>query len=291
MKIKQVFHVFLFRSIYAFTYAISLLPIKLLYAMSSFTFIIVYYVAGYRKEVVIQNIARSFPDKRYGEIQAISKKFYSCFTAYFAEIIKAVSAPAEIIDQKITFENLELIDRYINSGKNVIACMGHCANWEMLNFMAYKTQHEIYAVYKPLRSETIDRLMIRIRSRFGMKLIKDKSVVRHIISMKKSPSVYLFLTDQCPRINEEKYKFKLLNQETYIFSGMEKLARISKSAVIYLHIRQKSKGYYQIICMPVCPHAESVNEGEITKKYINLLAENIKEKPYGWLWTHKRWKR
>ena len=291
MKIKQAFQFFSYRTLYAITYTASILPIKILYAISYFTFIIAYYVTGYRKDVVIQNIARSFPEKRYGEIQAISKKFYSCFTAYFAEIIKAVSVPVEILDKKITFENLELIDQYINSGKNLIACMGHCGNWEMLNFMPYKIEHEIYAVYKPLRSETINRLMIRIRSRFGMKLIKDKSVVRHILSKKISPSVYLFLTDQCPRINEEKYRFNLLNQETYIFSGMEKLARTSRSAVIYLHITQKSKGYYQIICMPICSDAGSVDEGEITGKYIDLLTENIKEEPYGWLWTHKRWKR
>src|SRR5690606_18082751 len=273
MKTKQAFQFFSYGILYAITYTASLLPITILYAMSYFTFIIAYYVIGYRKEVVIQNISRSFPEKRYGEIQAISKKFYSCFTAYFAEIIKAVSVPVEILDKKITFENLELIDQYINSGKNLIACMGHCGNWEMLNFMPYKIEHEIYAVYKPLRSETINRLMIRIRSRFGMKLIKDKSVVRHILSKKISPSVYLFLTDQCPRINEEKYRFNLLNQETYIFSGMEKLARTSRSAVIYLHITQKSKGYYQIICMPICSDAGSVDEGEITGKYIDLLTE------------------
>lgn len=291
MKIKQAFQFFSYRILYAITYTASLMPIKFLYAMSSFTFIIAYYIIGYRKEVVIQNIARSFPEKRYGEIQAISKKFYSCFTAYFAEIIKAISVPVEVLDKKITFENLELINQYINSGKNVIACMGHCGNWEMLNFMPCKTEHKVYAVYKPLRSGTINRLMIRIRSRFGMKLIKDISVVRHILSTKRSPSVYLFLTDQSPRIDEEKYRFNLLNQEAYIFSGMEKLACISKSAVIYLHITQKSKGYYQIICMPICSDAESVDEGEITGKYIDLLTENIKEEPYGWLWTHKRWKR
>jgi len=291
MKIKQALQFFSYRSLYAIIYAVSLLPIKFLYAMSSFTFFITYYIIGYRKEVVIQNIARSFPEKRYGKIQAVSKKFYSCFTAYFAEIIKAVSAPAEILDKKITFENLELIDSYINTGRNVVVSAGHCGNWEMLNYMPCKIKNEMYAVYKPLRSETINSLMIRIRSRFGMKLIIDRSVVRHILSKKASPSVYLFLTDQCPKIKEEKYRFTLLNQETYIFSGMEKLARTSQAAVIYLHITQQSKGYYKITCMSICSNAKSVKEGEITKKYVDLLTENIKEEPYGWLWTHKRWKR
>lgn len=288
---KQTLQVIAYKSVYGIAYAVSLLPMAFLYAMASFAFFFVYHVFGYRKAVVIQNISRSFPDMKYAEIRCVVKKFYACFTAYFAEILKSISAPAEVLDKKITFENLELIDRHINAGRNVIACLGHCGNWEMLNFMPYKLCHDMYAVYKPLRSGIMNRLMIKLRSRFGMKLIPDKSVIRHVLTQKSSSAVYLFLSDQCPRIKEEKYKFELLNQETYIFSGMEKLARISRSAVIYLHITQLSKGNYKITCIPVCSEADSTNEGEITRKYVNLLTENIKEEPYGWLWTHKRWKR
>jgi KDO2-lipid IV(A) lauroyltransferase len=259
--------------------------------MASFAFFLAYHVIGYRKAVVIQNISRSFPDMKYGEIRCNVKKFYVCFTAYFAEMLKNISDPTGVLDKKIIFENLELIDKHINNGRNVIACLGHCGNWEMLNFMPYKLHHDMYAVYKPLRSGVMNKLMIKLRSRFGMKLIPDKSVIRHILTQKSSSAVYLFLADQCPRIKDDKYKFELLNQETYIFSGMEKLSRISQSAVIYLHIAQLSKGNYKITCIPVCSEAESMNEGEITKRYVDLLTENLKEEPYGWLWTHKRWKR
>jgi KDO2-lipid IV(A) lauroyltransferase len=288
---KQTLQIIAYRSVYGVAYAVSLIPMAFLYAMASFAFFLAYHVIGYRKAVVIQNISRSFPDMKYGEIRCNVKKFYVCFTAYFAELLKSISAPAEVLDKKIIFENLELIDKYVNNGRNIIACLGHCGNWEMLNFMPYKLRHDMYAVYKPLRSGVMNKLMIKLRSRFGMKLIPDKSVIRHILTQKSSAAVYLFLADQCPRIKEDKYKFNLLNQETYIFSGMEKLARISQSAVIYLHITQLTKGNYKITCIPVCSEAETMNEGEITKKYVDLLTENIKEEPYGWLWTHKRWKR
>ncbi|PRD56847.1 lysophospholipid acyltransferase family protein [Sphingobacterium gobiense] len=290
MKMKQALHTVAYRSIYTITYVASLLPMGFLYIMASFTFCIAYHIIGYRKAVVLQNVARSFPEKRYGEIHAIVTKFYACFVSYFAEIIKSISTPAEVLDKKIVFENLEVIDQYINSGRNVIACLGHCGNWEMLNFMPYKIRHEVYAVYKPLRSVAMNRLMIKIRSRFGMKLLADSAVLRHVLSKSSSPAVYLFLADQCPRIKEEKYRFTLLNQETYFFSGMEKLARKERTAVIYLHITQLSKGNYKIVCVPICSNAESTIEGEITQKYVDLLTENIKEEPYGWLWTHKRWK-
>ncbi|WP_225586938.1 lysophospholipid acyltransferase family protein [Algoriphagus sp. Y33] len=288
---KQTMQFVVYRSVYIIVYALSLLPMGFLYAIASFTFFLSYYIIGYRKAVVIQNIARSFPDRRYGEIQAIVKKFYVCFVSYFAEIIKSVSVPPEVLDRKIVFENLELIDQYINSGRNVIACMGHCGNWEMLNFMPYKIRHEMFAVYKPLGSEIMNRLMVKLRSRFGMKLIPDREIIRHILTKNSPPAVYLFIADQCPHIKKEKYRFTLLNQETYVFSGMEKVAQKGRTAVVYLNITQLSKGNYKIVCLPVCSTAESMGDSEITQKYIDLLTENIREEPYGWLWTHKRWKR
>lgn len=262
-----------------------------LYTVASFLFLVVYYIAGYRKAVVIQNVARSFPGMKYGEVLSIVKKFYYCFSAYFAEIMKSISVPAKIYDEKIQFENLQLIDEYIASGRNVIACLGHCGNWEVLNYMPYKLGHDMYAVYKPLRSGIMNRLMIKLRSRFGMKLIRDKMVIRHILNQQSTAAVYLFVADQCPLKKEEKYEFTFLNQETHFYSGMEKLARKSGSAVVYLHIVQPSKGNYKISCVPICSHADALNEGAITQKYAELLAKNIKDEPSGWLWTHKRWKR
>src|SRR5690606_16081969 len=125
MKIRRTLQAVVYRAVYSVTYVLSLAPMGLLYAMASFIFFLTYYIIGYRKAVVIQNISRSFPEMQYAEIRAIEKKFYDCFVSYFAEMIKAVSAPAEVLDRKIIFENLELIDRYINSGRPVIACLGH----------------------------------------------------------------------------------------------------------------------------------------------------------------------
>ncbi|WP_313533153.1 LpxL/LpxP family acyltransferase [Sphingobacterium athyrii] len=56
-------------------------------------------------------------------------------------------------------------------------------------------------------------------------------------------------------------------------------------------IKQLSKGSYKIACVPICSNAELTKDREITQKYIDLLKENIKDEPYVWLWTHKRWKR
>lgn len=291
MTVKRALEDFGYRSAYGLAYVLSLAPMSLLYGIATLAFILAYYMPGYRKAVAVQNVARSFPDMRYGEVICIVRKFYSCFTAYLAEIVKSISAPAKVLGKRIVFENTELISAHLNAGTNVIVCLGHCGNWEMLSLMPYRLGLDMYAVYKPLRSQAMNKLMIKLRSRFGMKLIPDKQVTRHILSRGPAPGVYLFLADQCPSIGDDKMRLELLGQPTYVISGMERLARQSGSAVVFLHVTQLSKGYYKVRCLPICAQAQCTNKGEITRKYISLLENNILAEPYGWLWTHKRWKR
>ncbi|WP_353719837.1 lysophospholipid acyltransferase family protein [Dyadobacter sp. 676] len=291
MRIKKTFEDMGVGAVYGLAYALSLAPMSFLYGIATLAFFLAYYIPGYRKAVVVQNVARCFPDKRYGEIICIVKKFYSCFTAYFAEILKGISAPAAVLDKRIVLENAELISAHVQAGKNVIACMGHCGNWEMLNFMPYKLGLRMYAVYKPLRSQAMNKLMIKVRARFGMKLIPDKQVARHILSKGPLPAVYLFLADQCPSGGDERIRLELFGQPTYVISGMERLARQSESAVVFLHVTLLAKGYYKVTCLPICAQAQSTREEEITRKYVACLEDNIVAEPYGWLWTHKRWKK
>lgn len=287
---KKVFSSIAYRSAYGALYCVSLVPMPILYGLSSMMYVIAYHVVGYRKAIVIQNISRSFPEKSYGEVGRVVKHFYAGFTASFAEMVKSISIRPRKLDAKLTFIGLERLTELLGDGKNVIACLGHCGNWEVLNFMPRKLDCDMYAVYKPLKSEVANRLMIRLRSRFGMRLIEDRSVVRHLLAKNTAPGVYLFLADQRPRIRDEKYRFEMLNQPTWHFSGVEKLARTTGSAVVYLHILPTKRGSYTVVCAPLCDDGGATAEGEITRSYVGRLTENIEEAPHAWLWSHKRWK-
>ena len=179
---KKIWSAIAYRSAYGVLYVVSLVPLPLLYGASAVMYVIAYHLVGYRKAVVVQNISRAFPEKNYGEVQRVVKRFYAGFTASFAEMVKSISIPPRELDARLTFVGLEQLSDLVGQGRNVIACLGHCGNWEMLNYLPQKLACDMYAVYKPLRSRTANRLMIRLRSRFGMKLIEDRAVVRHLLT-------------------------------------------------------------------------------------------------------------
>lgn len=241
--------------------------------------------------VCIQNISRSFPDKKYDEITSIVKEFYVNFADYFIEVLKSVSISSKKLDEKLTVKGFEFVEDQIKNGKQVIACLGHCGNWEILNCLPSKLQATIYSGYKPISISGINKLMYRTRSRFGVKLLPSHTIAKHILSNKNNPAMYLLIGDQCPKLVNNDYSFHFLNQQTTVYPGTEKLARATDATVVYIKIIRTSKGHYQAICQPICESASKMEHLEITKCYMNLLQSNIEEDPGAWLWSHKRWKR
>src|SRR5215203_6321697 len=88
--------------VYGFLYLLSLLPLGVLYLFSDCAYLLLYYVIGYRKEIVHYNLSIAFPAKTEKERKAIAKKFYKNFADSFIETVKAFSASDEFIRSHFT---------------------------------------------------------------------------------------------------------------------------------------------------------------------------------------------
>lgn len=280
-----------FYILFSLLYLVSILPMWLLYGFSYMLYVVAFYIFGYRRSVVVQNLSRSFPEMLYGEIRNTCRKFFKTFFFHFAEIIKSTSISSKKQLKKVEFIGFDIAEEYIKQGKSVIACMGHCANWEMLNVLPRTVGFPICAGYKPLENNIMDRLMKTLRSRFGVKPIPSNSLARHILGKEEGAAMYYFLADQSPMKVDDKYWITFLHQPTGMFPGAEKLAKASGSAVVFLHMTQVAKGRYRIECKPMFEDAKQTKDTEIIKQYAKMLEDNIYEQPWGWLWSHRRWKR
>lgn len=280
-----------FRLLYGIAYVFSLLPMYLLYVVGQFLFFLLYFVVGYRRDVVIQNISRSFPYKKYSEVKAVSKQFYKNLANYFVEILKSISAPLSFYEDKITFKNFEQIKTLVSEGKTILAGMGHMTNWEVLNILPAKENIPATAVYKTQSSSGMNALMQKIRSRFGMQLVTSNDIAKRLLSKSDTNRLFIFIADQSPVYSNEEEKIVFLNQKTQMFNGLEKLALKVDAEVVYLKMTQDKKAHYTVECMYLGNAQTLCTKGAITDAYSTCLEQNIIEQPSAWLWTHKRWKR
>ncbi|MDD2286218.1 MAG: lysophospholipid acyltransferase family protein [Paludibacter sp.] len=284
----------MFYLFYGLIWTISWLPMGVLYVLSDLIFPLIYYVARYRRKVVRRNLQRSFPDYSHKQILRIEKKFYHFFCDLMMEIIRQLHAPKREMKKRMTFENLDLLMEDAKQGKSVMIMTGHYCNWEWTSVICLHLPQDFYVcpVYMRLKNKHFDKLMLKLRSRYGAVGIEKNSVIRKMVEMKKNgeKGVFGMISDQSPRASNIRHRLQFLNQDTPVFLGTEQLAKKYRYPVYYLDIKREKRGYYRAIVKPIALDPAATEEYEITTKFMSYLEQSILERPGLWLWSHNRWK-
>ncbi|ANF52381.1 lipid A biosynthesis acyltransferase [Chryseobacterium glaciei] len=273
-------------------YLISKLPLKILYIFSDIIFFLNYYVVGYRKQVITQNLKNSFPEKSEEEIAAIKKKFYLNFSDYLAETIKSFTMSETETKVRMQHINQELFHEAKEEGKNIILLAGHVFNWEWMNTLAtIVPQTNCHPVYRKVNSTFWENQMKKVRSKFGNDALEANEVVLNIFRAKNNgDSIYLFVADQTPHFSHVSYGLEFLNQRTPAFIGYDKLATRMDLIFIYCEMKKVQRGFYQINYHRVMPDGEKFAKNEVVRKFHKLLENTLHKRPDNYLWSHRKWK-
>jgi KDO2-lipid IV(A) lauroyltransferase len=273
-----------------FIYLVALLPFRVMYLLSDLLFFFLYRVAGYRRNVVRQNLILSFPEKSSDEIAAIEKKFYVFLCDLMLETFKTLTISKEEALRRCTFKDHSIFDRLAAEKRNVIVVMGHYGNWEWAsNTMTLICNYQLYVIYRPLADKKFDALMMKMRTRFGARLYAFSTSLRGMLANRNTLNATAFLADQTP-LRSSAYWMQFLNQDTAVFTGTEKIARKLNYPVVYARVDRPRRGYYEISLELICEHPAATKEGEITEMHTRKLEKDIREKPEIWIWSHRRWK-
>jgi len=284
---------------YGWMYLHALLPFSVLYIFSDILYLFVYKIAGYRLKVVRHNLALSFPEKTEKERKAIEREFYHHFCDYFVETLKLLHISDEEMKKRMQFENVDQIRDLMKDGNSVLMFLGHYCNWEWIpsitmDFRNKGDENKILGqIYKPLRSKAADDLFLKIRSRFGSLGIPKNDTLRMIVKLRREKKQVLigFMADQTPSVPNIHYWTNFLNQDSAVFTGVERIARQTGYAVIYLDMEKIKRGHYKATVRLITDNPLAEPENSITETYIQAMEKTILRHPAYWLWTHKRWKR
>lgn len=273
-------------------YFVSKLPLRVLYFFSDVIFFLNYYLVGYRKKVITQNLRNSFPEKSEDEIRKIRKKFYNNFSDYLVETIKSFSISETEARVRMQHINQDVFHEVKAEGKNIILLAGHVFNWEWINALAkIVPQKHCHPVYRKVNSNFWENQMKKVRNKFGNEALEANEVIRNIFkSSNNGDSIYMFVADQTPHFSHVSYGLEFLNQRTPVFIGYDKLATRMDLAFIYCEMKKVKRGYYQVNYYRIYPDNERFVEHEVVRKFHKMLENTLRKRPDNYLWSHRKWK-
>lgn len=274
------------------------LPFWCLYIIADCIYFMLYHVARYRRKLVMKNLTASFPLKSESELKDICHRFYHNFADYIVETVKLLHISDEEMERRMVFENLESMHEILDSGQSIVAYFSHCFNWEwatsfVLAFHGSKYKDAKFCqIYRPLKDEWMDAVMLRLRSRFHSISIKKSQTLRELLTMRRDGylSVTGFMSDQKPSHGDPTFVTDFLHQPTAFITGTETLARRLSMAAVYWDMRKVSRGHYTIRVRVIGTDLDSLPPLGVTARYAEMLQETIELQPDIWLWTHNRWK-
>jgi KDO2-lipid IV(A) lauroyltransferase len=277
--------------VYSLLYLVSLIPMGILYVFSDVLFLLLYYLFGYRRGVVMDNLAIAFPEKTEQERRRIARSFYRNLVDNFMETLKLISASEKFIKRHFIVKTPEVIDQVWHSGRKCQVHMGHTFNWELANIgMPYFTSYLFLVVYMPLSNKVFDRLFLNIRKKTGSSLLPATQMNRSLMPYRNMQYMLTLVADQAPGSPEGSYWLKFFNRPTAFLRAPERGARIGDIPVLFGTITKTRRGHYQAELELGVEHPAQLEEGELTRKYVQFMERSITKHPDLYLWSHRRWK-
>jgi len=275
-----------------FVYLAALLPFWALYLLSDVLFVLLYYIVRYRKAVVFENLRNAFPEKSEKERRTIARKFFRFLPELIVEAIKMRNISAREVEKRIVIHQLNELERHFAAGRTVVGVTAHYANWELgIHRLSLLTDNPVLIIYKPLKNKAFDTLYNTIRSRFGAIMVPMKQTLRKIAAYRGKPHISIFVADQTPQYRDSDYFVPFLNQDTLVYTGAERIAKMTDSAVVFCHIDRIRRGHYQCTFTTLVENPAEIAGHGITDIHTRFTEEIIRQKPELWLWSHRRWKR
>ncbi|MDC3350562.1 lysophospholipid acyltransferase family protein [Flavobacteriaceae bacterium] len=278
--------------IYPILWIVSMLPFRILYFVSDLLYILMYYVIGYRKNAVKENLNLVFPNKSEAELRTVLKKFYHHLCDMVVESIKSMNISIDSMKTRYKFNNLDIITGYEKQNKSIILMCAHYGSWEWIFILQTYTTHRSYAIYKRLQNKYFDRLVKSIRARYNSYLITTKETFSVMEEAKKNGVLSMsgFASDQSPKIDKARYWADFMGINVPVHTGAEALAKKLDMPVVFFSVKRIKRGYYEATFQTLAEKPKSFNDYEITDRFLKLVEAQINEAPEYYLWTHKRWK-
>ncbi|MBO5720262.1 MAG: lysophospholipid acyltransferase family protein [Muribaculaceae bacterium] len=253
----------------------------------------IFRLIGYRRDVILRNLANAFPEKSELERQNIMRRYYITLAEVFVNTISLVNATPKRDGKALICSGAkEHIEK--NKNRDWIAMASHFGCWEFFPMWGWiDTDCEFLSVYHPLKNSVFEHFYLRIRS-FAPNIVPvtmAESLRYYIKNRNRGHNMVLgLISDQSPVLRADTEWIDFLNQPTAFIDGSEKLALRFGIPVYFIDIERRAADSYHLNFIEIYDGEESVAPNEITRRYAEKLESMIRKSPELWLWSHKRWK-
>ncbi len=282
-------------AIYILTLPLALIPYRLSLRVGSALGVLGYSLWSSRRKIAIKNIEGCMKAGSIDSVvspSALAKESFKNLGKSIMEIVRIYHGMGEVILKNTEIDGVEHYLSALKKGKGILLVTGHCGNWEVLALVSSYKVNPLAVVARAINNPYLNRLVERVRRKYGNRIIYKKGALREIIrELRRGGSVGI-LIDQSV-LPSEGVKIPFLGRAAWTMRTPAVIAAKTGASVVPAFIQRTSTGH-KIKVYPEVELVEGTSEDSVvenTKRISSYVEGYIKENPSEWLWIHRRWKR
>ncbi len=244
--------------------------------------------------VIKQNLQFIYGDKADAKfIEEVSRYAYKNLALNILFTIERRYLSLEAFEKKITFKNLEHVEKILAEGRPVIYTAAHFGQWEVGGSAISAFVEPLAVIYKVMSNPPFEKYLLASRAKFGITNVAHHGALKPLIKqLRKSKSIALLGDTKTSARDGVLVNF--LGKDAYQVSTPAVLARKLNAAIIPVasftddHENYTVEFYDEIDVATIEDEDEAIQKA--TQELADWLTKLINEDPKQWFWLHRRWK-
>jgi Kdo2-lipid IVA lauroyltransferase/acyltransferase len=263
------------------------------FLLNSFASFIYFFDKKHRKIIKV-NLDLAYENRISDDKKTkIAKDCYRNLVYVLADFIKNQGISKEEILKKVTFVNIEILEKSLLENKKIIIMTAHYGNWELLSLSVAAKCTPLSIVGRDLDSKVMNKILAKNREQFDIELLSKSGAMKGMVKALKSNRPVGLLVDQNTQ-DSEGILIDFFGKKARHTASAAILAKKFDAIIIPAFIKTYDNSQYIVEFFEPIIVANTDNKDEDIKecvqKQANITQKIIEEKPEEWFWHHKRWK-
>jgi KDO2-lipid IV(A) lauroyltransferase len=244
-----------------------------------------------RREIVLGNLKLAFPDMPDDKAAETGFRSVNNILRGVEEFCRQERLAKVNIDDVVTAEGMENLERAYKKGKGVILPTLHAYNMETITAMVSLKGYPVHWVVRELDNRFVYNIQVKMRKSVGLKIIAKEKAMRLMIEALRKGDVLSFTIDQKASLNGEWVKF--LGVWSSTTKGPAVLHLRTGAPIVPIFPVPLEDGSHLAVILPEIKYTPSGNKQRdvfaITQILADLQSEYLRKHPEVWIWMHRKW--
>jgi KDO2-lipid IV(A) lauroyltransferase len=196
------------------------------------------------------------------------------------------------IDERITFEHFDRLERAVATGHGVIIVTAHFGNWDLLACISARRGIPLHVVTRELKGGGLNRAWMAERERAGVTLHPETGSAGALLAALRAGGVVAFVIDQ--HMPEQfGVGVPFFGRAASTIDAPAILAARTGAPVFSAFLFREGFERHRLAIGERIPLADGPLREAIvasTARFSKAVEDVVREHPDQWIWMHRRWK-